>query len=162
MPLLKLLHFLGLIGWCGSLLYLPGLLMAQVHDIHKADRPYRSGTGDITSELDAPVPALQLLRPELLRYVFTLIATPCALVAIISGTLLFIRHSLFDPWLILKLSLVAVMVVGHALCGALILKSDNLAPRTIRAWSIGLAVALSLAIGGTLYLVLAKPGWSGA
>ncbi|GGM17026.1 CopD family protein [Pseudomonas asuensis] len=162
MPLLKLLHFLGLIGWCGSLLYLPGLLIAQGRDIHKADRPYRPGTGDVTSELDTPLPALQLLRPELLRYVFTLIATPCALVAIISGTVLFIRHSLFDPWLILKLSLVAIMVVGHALCGALILKLDSLSPKAVRTWSMGLAVALSLAIVGTLYLVLAKPGWSGA
>mgnify|MGYP006207663831 CR=1 FL=1 len=46
---------------------------------------------------------------HLTRMVFTLVATPAALLAIGTGTLLFMRESVFDPWLILKLSAVAGM-----------------------------------------------------
>ena len=101
MPLLKLLHFMALICWCGVLLYLPAMIAAGTRS---SDELFYSDHAHLTST------------------VFNLIATPAALLAIGSGTALFLRESIFDPWLIIKLTTVAGMVLCHALCGVLILR----------------------------------------
>lgn len=136
MPLLKLLHFTALIVWCGALLYLPALIAASCRTAHAAERPG---------------------HPELNRTIFNLVATPAALIAIGSGTALFLRDGTFGIWLVAKLSTVAVMVICHALCGMLILLCER-HPRpglTVACAALG-GVTLSM-IATTLWLVLAKP-----
>ncbi|MDD1508395.1 CopD family protein [Pseudomonas sp. CNPSo 3701] len=136
MPLLKLLHFTALFAWCGTLLYLPALIAASCRASQPAERPG---------------------HPELNRRIFTLVATPAALVAIGSGTALFLRDGTFGVWLVAKLTAVAVMVICHALCGLLILQCER-QPRpalTIACAALG-GITLGM-IAATLWLVLAKP-----
>lgn len=136
MPLLKLLHFTALFAWCGTLLYLPALIAASCRASQPAERPG---------------------HPELNRRIFTLVATPAALVAIGSGTALFLRDGTFGMWLVAKLTAVAVMVICHALCGLLILQCER-QPRsalTIACAALG-GITLGM-IAATLWLVLAKP-----
>jgi uncharacterized membrane protein len=138
MPLLKLLHFIALIGWCGALLYLPALIAAGTRSSEVLF--YRDHT-------------------HLTRMVFTLVATPAALLAIGSGTLLFMRESVFDPWLILKLSAVAGMVLCHALCGVLILRIERIPEQAIGRHCLGIGALIVTLIAATLWLVLAKPAF---
>ncbi|BBI51792.1 hypothetical protein HORIV_42130 [Vreelandella olivaria] len=74
MPWLKLLHIAALVIWCGSLLYLPALL-SQALQLRK-DAGFAQGT------------------PPMPRFFYNSIATPAALIAIASGTLLFLIHGL--------------------------------------------------------------------
>lgn len=136
MPLLKLLHFMALIGWCGALLYLPAMIAASARS--SDDGFYRD-------------------HAQLTRTVFNLIATPAALLATGSGTVLFLRESIFAPWLIVKLTTVAAMVLCHALCGVLILRTERIAESALRRDCLLIGVLLSALIGATLWLVLAKP-----
>lgn len=136
MPLLKLLHFMALICWCGALLYLPAMIAAGTRS--SDEMFYRD-------------------HAHLTRTVFNLIATPAALLAIGSGTALFLRESIFEPWLIVKLTTVAGMVLCHALCGVLILRIERAAEPVLRRDCLLIALLLSALIGATLWLVLAKP-----
>lgn len=135
MILLKLLHFAALICWCGSLLYLPALIVTA--DRHPAD----------------------LASSRLNRTVFTLLATPAALIAIASGSALFLQGGVFGVWLVAKLSLVVLLVCLHALCGALVLKVERdpgaAAALTGRCRLLG--VLLCILVTAILWLVLAKP-----
>jgi protoporphyrinogen IX oxidase len=136
MPLLKLVHFAGLLCWCGTLLYLPALI---------------SG-GTRRNE-----PLLYRDHAHMTRMVFNLIGTPAALIAIGSGTALFLRQGLVEGWLIVKLSTVAGMVICHTLCGVLVLHVERAPEKSvsIRCGFIG-AIAATF-ITATLWLVLAKP-----
>ena len=136
MPLLKLLHLMALICWCGVLLYLPAMIAAGTRS---SDELFYRDHANLT------------------RTVFNLIATPAALLAIGSGTALFLRESIFDPWLIIKLTTVAGMVLCHALCGVLILRIERAAEPALRRDCLLIALLLSALIGATLLLVLAKP-----
>jgi len=138
MPLLKLLHFIALIGWCGALLYLPALIAAGTRSNETLF--YRD-------------------HAHLTRMVFTLVATPMALLAIGSGTLLIVRESVFDPWLILKLSAVSGMVLCHALCGVLILRIERTPEHAIGRHCVGIGTLIVVLIAITLWLVLAKPAF---
>ncbi|RYF70699.1 MAG: hypothetical protein EOO29_31375 [Comamonadaceae bacterium] len=141
MPWLKLLHICAVIVWCGALLYLP-LAVASTAAPHK--RPVALG--------DA--------RDEILRGLFIWLATPAALLAIGSGTLIFIWQGTLGAWLLAKLALVALLVLGHASFGWLILRVERQEPARRVAVGVGaLLLPLLLAIA---WLVLAKPGMSGA
>lgn len=136
MPLLKLLHFTALFVWCGTLLYLPALIAASCRSRRAAERPG---------------------HPELNRSIFNLVATPAALVAIGSGTALFLRDGTFGLWLVAKLTAVAVMVICHALCGLLILQCER---QQRPALAIACAALGGITLGmiaAILWLVLAKP-----
>lgn len=136
MPLLKLFHFIALIGWCGALLYLPALIAAGTR------------VNDALFYRD---------HAHLTRMIFTLVATPAALLAIGSGTLLFVRDGVFAPWLILKLSAVAGMVLCHALCGVLVLRIERFPERAIGRECLVIGVLITVLIAMALWLVLAKP-----
>lgn len=136
MPLLKLFHFVALICWCGALLYLPALIAAGTR------------SNDALFYRD---------HAHLTRMVFTLVATPAALLAIGSGTLLFVRDEVFAPWLILKLSAVAGMVLCHALCGVLVLRVERFPERAIGRECLVLGALITALIAAALWLVLAKP-----
>jgi len=136
MPLLKLLHFAGLICWCGTLLYLPALVAAGTRQ---------------TSEL------FYRDHAHLTRMVFTLIGTPAALITIGSGSAIFLRDGIVAGWLIVKLSTVAGMVLCHALCGVLVLQIERTPERSVTLRCLILGVAVAAFITATLWLVLAKP-----
>nr|WP_298166032.1 CopD family protein [uncultured Pseudomonas sp.] len=136
MPLLKLFHFIALIAWCGALLYLPALIAAGTR------------VNDALFYRD---------HAHLTRMIFTLVATPAALLAIGSGTLLFVRDAVFAPWLILKLSAVAGMVLCHALCGVLVLRIERFPERAIGRECLVIGVLITALIAMGLWLVLAKP-----
>lgn len=141
MPWLKLFHISALVVWCGSLLYLPALIR---HSLQlRRDAGFAQGS------------------PPMARFVYTSIATPAALLAIFSGTLLFIVHGVMGGWLVLKLMAVVVMVAAHGCFGWLMLRLEQGHFRFVGAVTLG---ALGLALSGiiaVLTLVLAKPlDWS--
>jgi uncharacterized membrane protein len=136
MPLLKLLHFVGLICWCGTLLYLPALIAAGTR---RSD------------------PLFYRDHAHLTRMVFNLIATPAALIAIGSGTAIFLREDLVAGWLIVKLSTVAGMVLCHALCGVLVLRIERTPEKAVSVRCTFLGAIAATFITATLWLVLAKP-----
>ncbi|RYF59640.1 MAG: hypothetical protein EOO29_48840 [Comamonadaceae bacterium] len=136
MPWLKLLHICGVIVWCGALLYLP-LAVAATNLPHK--RPVALGDAE----------------DEILRGLFIWLATPAALLAIGSGTLIFIWQGTLGAWLLAKLALVALLVLGHASFGLLILRVERRESARGAALVVGaLLLPLLLAIA---WLVLAKP-----
>ncbi|WP_332675143.1 CopD family protein [Aromatoleum sp.] len=140
MPLLKLLHFAGLICWCGALLYLPALVAAA---------------GDENSQY-------RVDRAWMARQLFIAFATPAALIAIGTGTALFLRDGIVAPWLVLKLVAVAGMTVCHIGCGGLILRIERhleLDQPPAGIWlSVFTGIVSAAFIGAALWLVLAKPG----
>ena len=135
MPWLLVLHIASLICWCGTLLYLPSFIagLARRH---------------AESELDL------LVVP---RNLFTLFATPAALVAIISGTSIFLVERTMGVWLIAKLTLVSGLVICHVIAGRLTLSFESARWVKQRLYCLVLGFATALLIGGILWLVLAKP-----
>ncbi|WP_295527403.1 CopD family protein [uncultured Pseudacidovorax sp.] len=142
MPWLKVLHIGAVILWCGSLLYLPLATAAASGDARR--RP--AALGDP--------------QDEILRALFIWVATPAALLAIGSGTLIFVVQGTLGLWLLAKLVLVGLLALGHASFGLLILRVERGQSARRAALLIGaLLLPLLLAIA---WLVLRKPGLDGA
>ncbi|MGO2149087.1 CopD family protein [Halomonas sp.] len=141
MPWLKLLHIASLVVWCGSLLYLPALLSYTLQ--LRKDAGFAQGS------------------PPMPRFFYISVATPAALIAIFSGTLLFILHGLVGGWLVLKLGAVVAMVAAHGAYGWLILRLEMGVYKGVKT---ALILAFLVALAGILCvlgLVLAKPlDWS--
>ena len=141
MPWLKLLHIAALVIWCGALLYLPALLLHALQ--LRKDAGYAQGT------------------PPLPRFFYNSIATPAALVAIASGTLLFLLHGLLGGWLILKLGAVVLMVAAHGCFGWLILRLEMGIFKGVKVASLCALILALTGILGVLGFVLSKPlAWS--
>lgn len=137
MPWLKIVHIIALVFWCVSLLYLPALVAAN------------TGRGERA-----------LARPfggSLIRWLFTNVATPFALLAIASGSAIFLREGTMGLWLIAKLTLVVGMVLLHVGCGLLILRAEHDPAVSLAGRCAALGTAAMLLISGVLYLVLDKP-----
>ncbi|MFY0990380.1 CopD family protein [Halomonas sp. C05BenzN] len=135
MPWIKLVHIVALVSWCGALLYLP-VMLAQ------------SARG---------APRFAPASPPMPRFVYNSLATPAALFAIVSGTLLFLVQGLAGGWLVLKLLAVTGMVLAHGTTGWLLLRLEQgeargVAGGAMAAW--GLAATCMLVVVG---LVLVKP-----
>lgn len=133
MPWLKLLHISAVVVWCGVLLYLPALIGAR----HRGEAV--------------------VARDDVVRRVFTLVATPAALLAIASGTAIFLWQGPLAGWLVVKLGLVAVLALSHGACGWLLLLAER-EPHTaltVRCALTGSVAALCLV--GIAGLVLGKP-----
>lgn len=133
-----LLHIAALITWCASLLYLPALI-AGIHtkqiQIHEPQHKYGS----------------------VARFVFTHIATPAALIAIFSGTAVFLFNRTIEVWLIAKLTLVTGLVIAHGFAGLLLLHTQDRSTKPVRRWCwmlSGFSCVLMVAI---VWVVLAKP-----
>jgi uncharacterized membrane protein len=139
MPWLKFLHIAAVVVWCGALLYLPSIIGAVAA---------------------TALPGARHEQPrwqQLPRSIFIGIATPAALLAIASGTLIFVSQGLLAPWLMFKLAGVGLLVMGHGTCGYLVL-------RTERGESGGVPMAchvvlafMVLCLLGIAWLVLRKP-----
>jgi uncharacterized membrane protein len=134
---LKILHIATIAAWCGLLLYLPAVVA-----INTGERSH------LAAELKGEVFA---------RYLFTLIATPIALAAIVSGTLLFLFENNIAGWLLAKLMVVTALVLCHLLCGWLVLRVER-DPGPHRTFAVAaLATVTPALILVILYLVLARP-----
>lgn len=138
MPWLKLLHIVALLLWCASLMYMPALLLQECGRQRRA-------------------PSLQVIDPPAARMLFTYLATPSALLAIMSGTLLFLVHALFGGWLVIKLMAVMGMVFMHLACGWLILRLEQGYMAWMNTFAAGLVVFAPLCMLTVLTMVLAKP-----
>ncbi|MBU2886504.1 CopD family protein [Gilvimarinus agarilyticus] len=134
MPWLLAFHIAALLCWCGALLYLPGLVMTQQRTA-------------INTELD--------LQPP--RFVYSLIATPAALAAIIAGTLVFSFYRIWDIWLIAKLLLVAALVLVHLLLGWLVARAERQPPNHLPLWCYSTVLLAGVIMTAIIWLVLAKP-----
>lgn len=137
---LLVLHIAALLCWLASLLYLPVLIASSEH------RPALAGPPD---KLDSVA-----------RLVFIQIAGPAAIVAIVAGTLLFVVTGTTAPWLVAKLGLVSLLVVGHALTGLLILRLEAPGEKLARPWCVLLLTVFCVLATAILWLVLRKPSWA--
>lgn len=130
-------HITGLVVWCGALLYLPALIAAGGSPAQNI--PTERGTASLN------------------RMVFTMLATPAALFAIVTGSLLFLFERTLGVWLILKLTAVTGMVICHVLYGVLILRQERDPHASTAAPGLALGSFSTALIGTVLWLVLAKP-----
>lgn len=139
MPWIKFLHLSMLLAWCACLLALPPLLAL-----------FASTEGRV---------ARQRLRAAT-RFVYIALASPAAVLAVVSGTALVHLMQVYAPWFFAKLTLVAAMVLFHAGCGKLMVVLHQ----RPRGWPPGVLLALAalpaLLILGVLWLVLAQPRWA--
>lgn len=139
------LHIAMLLCWCASLLYLLSLVAGACPSCNAA--PAGGGLPDL--------PLIYRHQDSLARFIFTAITTPAALAAIITGTTVFLVNQTTNPWLILKMSLVAVLVAGHALTGGLVLRLE--AGHGVRMRAIALICAVATLMLLIVWIVLAKP-----
>ncbi len=138
-PWIKFVHLTALLAWCACLIALPTLLaLTPTMEGKVSRRRLRAGT----------------------RFIYIALASPAAVVAVVSGTALIHVMQVYAPWFFAKLTLVAAMVLFHAGCGKLILvlreRPQSWRPGVLLALA-GLPCALIL---GVLWLVLAQPRWS--
>lgn len=133
------IHILALLIWAGALLYLPALIALS------------GGHRDQTFELPGDIISLP-------RFVFTRIATPFGLFAIIAGTWVFIMNGTTDVWLIAKLTVVTLLVMSHAAVGLLIIRLESGSDKPLRPWCLLVGLTVVLLESLIVWLVLAKPG----
>ena len=135
MAWVKALHVVALLVWCAGLLYLPGLFASA-----------RSVAGRHVGRLHM-----------MTRFTFVAVASPAAVLAIVSGSALAADGGAREAWLLAKLAAVTGMVLFHLYCGRVVTLLDTsprLGPRRYSAWLAAVPAALILAV---LWLVLAKP-----
>lgn len=136
MLLLLALHIMALLFWVAVLLYLPTLLAGE--------QPLAKATAGASND-------------GMARWVFTRVAGPAAMLAITSGTLVFLIDRNTEVWLMIKLTLVAALVVCHALIGLMIVRAEQgrlARPALFSGFVSGALVVLVVLV---FYLVLAKP-----
>jgi len=132
------IHISALLVWCAALLCLPVLVAS--------DRGWARG-----GELHRPFDGVE-------RFVYTHLATPAALVAIMSGTVVFLLNRTTDGWLVVKLTLVTGLVVCHVLTGVLVLRLERAEIGGLKLSARLVGVGALLLIGAILWVVLAKTG----
>lgn len=130
---LLLLHISAVICWCGSLLYLPALI---------------AGTFSVNEEQK---------RRGLTIKVFRSFATPAALTAIVSGTALFLTGGIIDRWLILKLTLVVILVLCHALNGWILIRTEQALDKNLALPCAVIGITAAISIPAIVWIVLTKP-----
>ncbi|MDX1677016.1 hypothetical protein [Arsukibacterium sp.] len=133
---LLFLHIGALVIWAAALIVLLLLMSRKNTD----DLPHR-GEGDILE-----------------RLFFTRLASPAGLLAIVSGTLIFVVNRQLDSWLLLKLTLVTGLVVCHVIAGMLILYSTRAHTPSVTGKSLSLLLVVLLLQLTVVGLVLLKPG----
>ncbi|MVW78278.1 hypothetical protein GOQ28_04995 [Bordetella sp. 02P26C-1] len=137
MAWLLFLHVAALTVWSAALLYLP-VVFSMNRGLQRS--------------------AAVRLR-VMTRLAFIALASPAAVLAIVTGSaLVYITHAT-GIWLAAKLLLVALMAAFHVYCGRTLTVlghegSDKKRRRSVGLWVLGVPVLL---ISGVLWLVLAKP-----
>ncbi|HEY8385201.1 MAG TPA: CopD family protein [Porticoccaceae bacterium] len=132
------IHISVLLLWCAALLSLP-LLMAS-------DSAW-TGHG----ELHRPFDGVE-------RFLYTHMATPAALAAILSGTVIFLFDRRVEFWLVIKLTLVTALVVCHVLTGLLVLRLERAETQRLQRQARILGITALAVMGAIVWVVLAKPG----
>ncbi|WP_022961056.1 CopD family protein [Halopseudomonas pelagia] len=132
------LHIAALLFWGACLLYLPALIAGASRD--------RSAIQEPPDPFDS-----------IARFVFTRIATPAALLAIIAGSLVFVVDHTVTVWLVAKLTLVVGLVFVHSLLGMLVLRLEAGNGKPLRSWCLVLGLLASALMGAIIWIVLAKP-----
>lgn len=135
---LLVLHISTLAFWVALLVYLPLLL-----------------TPSPVAGRDPPAEPIE--RPEFARFLFTLVATPLALVAIVAGTLVFALYQAIGAWLVVKLTLVVLLVANHIVLGLLVIRTEAGHERFLRPGCFLSLSATCLLATAVLWVVLAKP-----
>ncbi len=138
------LHIIALLFWSAALLYLPPLIAGVA-----------AGRTEIVESPRG--------RASVARFVCTHIATPAALVAIMSGTVVFLLDRTVEVWLIAKLTLATGLVICHTLAGLLILRAEARSGKPVRRWCWLLGGVLCVLMTAIVWVVLAKPeleAWS--
>lgn len=138
MPWIKFLHIVALVSWCGTLLYLPALLVQS-------------------ARAASDTPSFASSSPPMPRFVYNSLAAPAALLAIASGTLLFLVQGLAGGWLVLKLLVVAGMVLAHCACGWLALRLEQGNNRGVSGAAMGVGLLAAACMLSVVGLVLVKP-----
>jgi putative membrane protein len=138
MPWIKFVHLAALMVWCACLIALPSLLaLMPMAEGRVTRRRVRAAT----------------------RFVYIAVASPAAVVAVVSGTALIHLMQVYAPWFFAKLTLVAAMVLFHASCGKLVLVLRERPAGCAPGFLVALAVLPCALILGVLWLVLAQPHW---
>ena len=132
---LLFMHICALVIWAAALLILPLLIHHSQTQLAEA-----AGTGDTID-----------------RLWFTRLASPVALLAIVSGTAIFAVSRNIDSWLLVKLTLVSTLVVCHVLAGLLILYRKREHATAIGVKCTILFSAILLLLLGIIIIVLVKP-----
>jgi uncharacterized membrane protein len=133
---LKALHISTLVIWCSGILMLPTLF---------AYRPAVESKADLW----------RLQR--FIRFTYTVLISPAAFVAVISGTVLIFMREVFTTWFAAKLAAVGLLTILHLRFGYIILHLFEDDARYQR-WRMWLSIAGAVvAISTILWLVLAKP-----
>lgn len=136
MAWVKGLHIVAIVFWSASLIYLP-ILMAG-HSPRLSNPAY-------------------LRLHGMARNLYVWVASPFAILAIVSGTALIPLREVTAPWFAAKLLFVAALAIIHARCGIILAKQSHSAERAnafVRAMRIILPILLFPCV---LWLVLAKP-----
>lgn len=131
------IHIIAMLFWCAALLYLPALI--------------------ITSHNHAALLFPPKTRGSMARFLFTNISSPIALIAIASGTLVFLIEETHDIWLLAKLVLVTGLTIIHALIGLLLLRVEAHPDKPVRLICWTLEIIFILLMIAILWIVLAKP-----
>ncbi|RYX97445.1 MAG: hypothetical protein EOO28_03915 [Comamonadaceae bacterium] len=132
----KFLHLTALLVWCAGLFALPALfaLYPAVRGRVEKHR-IRAGT----------------------RFTYIAVASPAAVIAVVTGTALIHLTASYDTWLFVKLALVAGMVLHHAGCAKMILVLHDKPRIWGMRWYIALVGVPLLLVPAVLWLALAKP-----
>ena len=131
------LHISALLFWCASLLFLPSLIAGSV-------APGRGHTSISTDGEDSAA-----------RFVYTRVASPAGVLAIIAGTLIFLPGYSVDVWLVIKLTLVVMLVVCHTLIGLMLMRAEE--KKSVQPWCRILLVVMGVLMIAIVWLVLTKP-----
>lgn len=136
-----IIHIITMLFWCAALLYLPALI--------------------ITSHNNATLLFPPKTRGSMARFLFTNISSPIAVIAITSGTLVFLLDQSNDLWLLIKLMLVTALTILHALIGLLLLRIEEHPEKPVRLLCWLLETAFIVLMIAIIWIVLAKPGLEG-
>jgi len=137
---LKALHIATLAIWGGGLLALPGLSAREF-------RLAAAGRGE----------ASHLWTHRVSRFVYDVIVSPAAVVAIASGTALIFVTRPLEGWLFLKLAAVGGLVGTHMLVGRLIDQAEAPQFEATRPVTTALLLSTIVFVCLILWLVLQKP-----
>lgn len=132
------LHVVLLIVWSAGLFYIPALCSME------------GGNNDRITARHTRI---------MTRFVFVAVASPAAVLTIVTGGVLVYATGASGDWFAAKLTVVALMAVFHGYCGHMLtlLGHEGTHKKKIHSlsvWLIGIPVLL---ISTVLWLVLAKP-----
>lgn len=133
---LKVVHVGGLVLWAGLLFYMPALFAAHV-------RP-----------MDTP--EFHRLR-TISRITYVGIASPAAVMTIISGTALVVVTRVEDAWLVLKLGIVFLLLIYHIHCGTVLSRLAARPTARRRGSLLALMIVPALLLPAVLVLAIDKP-----